>query len=243
MYKDQIKNYLSKHSLTKLKLKTVLFDMDGVLFDSMPNHAKAWQQVMEEHDMSMTAEEVYLNEGRTGKGTVNEVSLRTLGKEASDEEVEQIYQRKSEIFNTLPEAERMKGAYSLLLKVKSEGLTPMIVTGSGQRSLLEKLEHNFPHTFTEDKMVTAFDVKHGKPDPEPYLMALKKGGFNKEEAIVIENAPLGVRSAVAAGIFTVAVNTGPLDDSVLVDAGADNWDLLQNNIHYWNKKNKKRSKK
>ena len=255
MYKDQIKNYLTEHKLSKLKLKAVLFDMDGVLFDSMPNHADAWQQVMEEHQMPMTAEEVYLNEGRTGKGTVNKISLRTLGKEATDEAVEQIYQRKSEIFNTLPEAERMKGAYSLLLKVKSEGLTPMIVTGSGQRSLLDKLEHHFPNTFTAENMVTAFDVKHGKPNPEPYLMALKKGGFSNEEALVIENAPLGVQSAVAAGIFTIAVNTGPLDDKILEEAGAnvifpsmqslaDNWDLLQNDIHYWNKKNnRKKSKK
>ena len=57
-------------------------------------------------------------------------------------------------------------------------------------------------------MVTAFDVKHGKPHPEPYLMALEKGGFNVNEAIVIENAPLGVQAGIAAGIFTIAVNTG-----------------------------------
>ena len=86
-------------------------------------------------------------------------------------------------------------------------------------------------------MVTAFDVKHGKPHPEPYLMALKKGGFKANEAIVVENAPLGVKSAVAAGVFTIAVNTGPLDDSILLNEGAnllfpsmmslaDEWDNL-----------------
>ena len=52
-------------------------------------------------------------------------------------------------------------------------------------------------------------------------MALKKGEFKPQEAIVIENAPLGVESAVAAGIFTIAVNTGPLDDQILLDAGAN----------------------
>lgn len=59
-------------------------------------------------------------------------------------------------------------------KVKGEGLTPMVVTGSGQLSLLERLEHNFPGMFHKELMVTAFDVKYGKPNPEPYLMALKK---------------------------------------------------------------------
>ncbi len=70
-------------------------------------------------------------------------------------------------------------------------------------------------------MVTAFDVKLGKPHPEPYLMGLKKAGVEAHEAIVVENAPMGVQAGVAAGIFTIAVNTGPLNDSVLLDAGAD----------------------
>ena len=70
-------------------------------------------------------------------------------------------------------------------------------------------------------MVTAYDVKHGKPHPEPYLMALEKAGIKANEAVVIENAPLGVQAGVAAGIFTIAVNTGPLDDNILLDEGAN----------------------
>jgi beta-phosphoglucomutase-like phosphatase (HAD superfamily) len=52
-------------------------------------------------------------------------------------------------------------------------------------------------------------------------MALKKGGLKPFEAIVIENAPLGVEAAHTAGLFTIAANTGPLPDSILLDAGAD----------------------
>lgn len=251
MYKKEITNYLTNHKLSKLKLKTVLFDMDGVLFDSMPNHAKAWHEVMKNHNLDMNKEEVYMNEGRTGKGTINMICQREQGRDATSDEITQIYKEKSDLFNSLPKAERMKGAYSLLLKVKSEGLIPMVVTGSGQKSLLNKLEKHFPNTFKEEYMITAYDVEHGKPNPEPYLMALKKGSFDANEAVVIENAPLGVKSAVSAGIFTIAVNTGPLDNSVLLDAGADivfpsmqaladNWDLLQNDILYCTKNLKKR---
>ena len=64
-------------------------------------------------------------------------------------------------------------------------------------------------------MVTAFDVKKGKPDPEPYLIALRKSGVKPNEAFVVENAPLGVRSSVAAGLFTFAVNTGILTTTEL----------------------------
>lgn len=70
-------------------------------------------------------------------------------------------------------------------------------------------------------MVTAFDVKYGKPNPEPYLMGLQKAGIKPNEAIVVENAPLGVRAGVAAGIFTVALNTGPLPDEALTSEGAN----------------------
>ena len=204
-----------------IQLKAVLFDMDGVLFDSMPYHAASWHKVMEAHGLHLSREEAYLHEGRTGAGTINIVSQRQLGREATQEEIEQIYEEKSIEFNTHPQAERMAGAWELLQKVKAAGLTPMIVTGSGQASLLDRLEHNFPGIFRRELMVTAFDVKHGKPHPEPYLMALEKGGFKANEAIVIENAPLGVQSGVAAGIYTVAVNTGPLDNQVLLDAGAN----------------------
>ena len=115
----------------------------------------------------------------------------------------------------------MEGATDVLTKVKRDGLFPMIVTGSGQASLLGRLNKNFPGVFKSELMVTAFDVKYGKPNPEPYLMALNKGNLKANEAIVVENAPLGVQAAAAAGIFTVAVNTGPLDDNILLDAGAN----------------------
>ncbi len=202
------------------RLKAVLFDMDGVLFDSMKNHATAWHEAMRRYGMQMSREEAYLHEGRTGAGTINIVSLRERGREATDEEIKAIYQTKSEVFNSLPTAERMPGAYELLCKVKACGLVPMVVTGSGQTSLLERLEHNFPGIFRRELMVTAFDVKFGKPHPEPYLMALQKAAVGPDEAVVVENAPLGVRAGVAAGIFTVAVNTGPLPDEVLLSEGA-----------------------
>lgn len=91
-----------------------------------------------------------MHEGRTGAATINIVFQRELGREATQEEIESIYQEKSVLFNSYAEAERMPGAWELLQKVKGEGLTPMVVTGSGQLSLLERLEHNFPECFTKN---------------------------------------------------------------------------------------------
>lgn len=204
-----------------MHLKSVLFDMDGVLFNSMPSHAEAWHLAMKARGLDLSREEAYQHEGRTGADTVNIVYQRQRQCKATEEEVESIYKEKSDLFNTYPEASPMSGAWELLQKVKASGLTPTVVTGSGQTSLLNRLELHFPGMFRRELMVTAFDVKNGKPNPEPYLMALEKGGLKPHEAIVVENAPLGVQAGVAAGIFTIAVNTGPLDSQLLLDAGAD----------------------
>ena len=126
----------------------------------------------------------------------------------------------------------MPGAYELLCKVKASGVMPMVVTGSGQVTLLERLNRNFPDIFKKDLMVTAFDVKYGKPNPEPYLMGMEKakkwmkrnGSDEKLQPwnfVVVENAPLGVQAGVAAGVFTIAVNTGPLPDDALLSQGAN----------------------
>lgn len=203
------------------RLRAVLFDMDGVLYNSMPSHAKAWHRAMAYFGYDLPEQEAYMHEGRTGASTINIVSRRQRGVEESEERIQEIYRVKSQFFNEYPPAEPMPGALELLHKLQAQGLKILIVTGSGQASLLDRLNHHFPSVFCRELMVTAFDVKRGKPDPEPYLMGLQKGGLRAEECVVVENAPLGVRAAKAAGIFTIAVNTGPLPDSALTDEGAD----------------------
>ena len=202
-------------------VSAVLFDMDGVLFDSMPNHAIAWSHAMTQFGLQMTPYEAYLHEGRTGSGTINILAQRYWGRDATEEEIERIYQAKTQVFNTCPEAKPMPGALEALSAAKELGCKIVLVTGSAQASLLERLETHYPGFFHEELMVTGFDVKHGKPHPEPYLMGLEKAGVAAAEAVVVENAPLGIESAHKAGIFTIAANTGPLEDSLLKDAGAD----------------------
>ncbi len=208
--------------------KAIMFDMDGVLYDSMKNHAKSWCETMHHYGFKdFTPEEAYMHEGRTGAGTINIVSMRQRGHDATEEEIKEIYQYKANLFNQMPAALPMPGALELLRKVKDAGITPMVVTGSGQRTLLERLDRDFPGIFRRELMVTAFDVTRGKPDPEPYLMGIRKFNdffqtvYGPNQFCVVENAPLGVQASVRAGVFTVAVNTGPLPDAVLLAEGAN----------------------
>ena len=219
-YKEEINKYMQLHNHQGMQLHAVLFDMDGVLFDSMPYHAAAWSQVMTEAGFTFSKEDVYMNEGRTGADTINTASLAQFGKLATQEQIDALCIAKCKLFDTYPPTQRMPGALELVKKVKECGLTPMIVTGSGTPTLLDRIQSNFPGLFDANHIVSSFNVKRGKPYPDPYLLALEKGGFKANEAIVVENAPLGVTAGVAAGLFTIAANTGPLKDEVLSDAGA-----------------------
>ncbi len=226
MNKEEIREALTgfahKNGFGHFDMKTVMFDMDGVLFNSMPNHARSWHKAMEFFGLDLPEDEAYMHEGRTGASTINIVTQRQLGRSADEAECEKIYKKKSEFFNQCPEARRMDGALETVTAVKATGATPTIVTGSGTASLLARIDQNFPTLFRSDWMVAAKDVKIGKPNPEPYLMGMRKaGGLTPQQTMVVENAPLGVQAGVAAGCFTIAVNTGPLPDSALTDQGAN----------------------
>ncbi len=248
-YSKEIEKYLQLQGHKALQLHAVLFDMDGVLFDSMPYHAEAWSQVMTDAGFKFSKEDVYMNEGRTGADTINTASMAQFGQPASTELIEKLCKEKCEIFATYPATPRMPKALELVQKVKACGLTPMIVTGSGTPTLLDRIQSNFPGLFDEQHIVTSFNVKRGKPHPDPYLLALERGNFKPNEAIVIENAPLGITAGVAAGMFTIAANTGPLKDEVLIKAGAslvfpsietlcDEWEnLLRSSLEFRQKNN------
>jgi len=200
--------------------KCVLFDMDGVLVDSMPNHAIAWVQSMTSFGITMTANDVYLTEGARGVDTIRKMVKKQQGRDIDEAEAQKMYDDKTHRFGLLPKPRIMPYAIELQEKLHCMGIKIGIVTGSGQRPLINRLLKEFPRV-TEDKLVTAYDVKNGKPLPDPYLAGMKKCNVCPSETIVIENAPLGVMAGVAAGAFTIAVNTGPLPDSALIEAGAD----------------------
>ena len=197
--------------------------MDGVLYNSMPSHCRSWNETFRSCDILGTKEdEFYLHEGRVGSSTIELIFERELNRKPTQEETKTLYSYKSSLFAKYNSGKTIPFAEELLKKIKTENYIPVLVTGSGQPSLLDKLDEDFPDIFTSETMVTAKDVKHGKPNPEPYLRGLQKSrNLHPNQAIVIENAPMGVESAHAAGIFVIAVNTGPLDDKFLYEAGAD----------------------
>ena len=197
-----------------LMKKLVMFDMDGVLFDSMPKHARAWHQTLFEYGYDIPESAFFLHEGRISSSTVSIL----IG---PGHDYKALYKRKGEILATLEHIEVMDGALDAIAAVREAGADAIVVTGSSQDMIIERLKNEFKGLLKEEWMVTGRDVKCGKPSPEPYQRGLEKAGVAPCDAIVVENAPLGVKSGHDAGCFVIAVNTGPLDDEVLLKEGAD----------------------
>ena len=223
MIAESIGNYLTRTGYPSLRPAAVLFDMDGVCYDSMPYHAVAWQKSMSQFGITMTAADAYATEGARGIDTVRKMAKEQRGEDITLEQAQTMYELKSQLFHDMkPLPPIMPGVLDLMAQIHACGLHIGIVTGSGQRPLIARMLRDFGQYVTEDHLVTAYDVERGKPAPDPYLMGMKKmGGLKPWQTMVVENAPLGVAAGVAAQCFTIAVNTGPLPDETLMSQGAD----------------------
>ena len=215
-----ITEYLRYTGHKGFDISAALIDCDGVLYDSMKNHTLAWVKLMKKNGIKCTRDEFYAMEGMTGSEIIKMKFKSGAGKNITDDEARALYGVKTRYFKELGEAPVMPGAVRVLQTLKDAGVERVLVTGSQQDVLPQRIEADFPGLFGEVK-VTGHDVRHGKPNPEPYLKGMTKSGKKSNQCIVIENAPLGVQAGHAAGCFTIAVTTGPIPEKDLYKAGAD----------------------
>ncbi len=219
-FSAEISAFLRRHHFEALRIKGALIDMDGTLYDSMPNHTAAWHRMMTELGVECSQDEFYLYEGATGAATIDKLFMRAFNRHATPEEVEEYYRRKTIYFRELPAVSLMPGAAEMLRTLEEVGIKRVLVTGSGQQSVLDKLDIDFPGAFLPGMRITSRDVTHGKPHPEPYIKAMQLVHVKPSESMVIENAPLGVEAGDKAGAFTIGITTGPIPREALEEAGA-----------------------
>lgn len=204
--------------------RLVLFDMDGVLVDSMPIHDRAWRETADKFGLEYGPGEFFRAEGMKGRDTISLLYRKMHGKEPSEELITEAYNYKTHLFEEMqPELLKpIPGVRDLIEYLKYDRKLDLgVVTGSTTANALSRIGAFFKGLFTEDRLITADKVTKGKPDPEPYLRGMSLTGHSPEETLVVENAPLGTRSAVAAGIFTTVVTTGPIPEEDLRLEGAN----------------------
>jgi beta-phosphoglucomutase len=198
--------------------RAALFDMDGVITDTMPLHYESWKRAFEPYSVNVYQMDVYLREGMTSE-TMGRAIARDKGKELPDEAMKKIVEDKTRIFEQLVDerAKAYDGVPETLRMLHNNGLKLALVTGS-RRSSVDAVLKKVKLEGAFDVIVGAEDVEKGKPGPEPYLAAMKKLDMPALVCVVVENAPLGVESAKAAKAGYVIAVTTTLDESYLQEA-------------------------
>lgn len=201
----------------------VLFDWDGVVIDSSPEHERAWELLAEERGLT-------LPEGhfKAGFGKKNEIIIPDLGWSNDPVKVRELADRKEELYRSLVSnngVNILPGARELLEALKEEGI-PRSVASSTPRANLNALFAATGLDALFDAVVCGDDVSHGKPDPEVFLKAATCLGLQPASSIVIEDAFAGIEAARSGGMKVVGVaTTNPIEALVECDLSVDS--LLQ----------------
>jgi beta-phosphoglucomutase len=199
--------------------RAIILDMDGVVLDSMPTHLVTWQRTLAPLGIDLTADDLYPLEGVPTLPTAKLLTARFLGQACSDEQAYHLAEAKRALFRQIFKPVLVPGIGPLLHDLRGRGYRLGLVTGSA-RSLVDESLVPTGIAGLFDAIVTGDQVARGKPDPEPYRTAAARLGLSPAECLVVENAPLGIQSAKAAGMACVALET-TLPAERLAAAAAD----------------------
>ncbi|NOX56793.1 MAG: HAD family phosphatase [Planctomycetes bacterium] len=189
------------------KQYAVIFDVDGVLVDSSRAHFLSWQRLGEETGLVMTEEQFVETFGRTSREIIAELWGDRL---FTEEQIREIDARKEALYREIlaEDFPAMEGAADLIKALRCADFA-LAVGSSGPPEnvtlVLEKLE--VEDLF--DVVITGMDVTKGKPDPQVFLLAAERMRMEPSRCAVIEDSPAGIAAANAAGMVSIALQSGP----------------------------------
>lgn len=182
-------------------IKAIFFDNDGLLVDTEPLYFQSVQETFAPLGIEVSRE-WYIREN-LGKGRSTFDLLE--GKNLSKEEIKQLREKRNDRYGELlAEHVRPIDGVQETLETLRGGFFMGVVTSS-RKSHFEIIMKETRLDSFFSLFITGDDVEHIKPDPEPYLKALKMSGFESEQCLVLEDSSRGVEAAKAAGINCFAI--------------------------------------
>jgi beta-phosphoglucomutase len=188
----------------KRNFRAVIFDMDGVITNTMPYHFDAWLATFKRAGIAVNCYDVYKREGQDGLTSVREI-FRERKLKLNLPTARRILAEKEALFKHIVKIKFVKGARPFVRALKKRGFSLALVTGTSRHETEKILPQKLRALF--DVTVTGDEVKKGKPNPEPFFKALKLLKMDSGSAVVLENAPFGVKAAKKAGLFCIALET------------------------------------
>ena len=182
-------------------LKGVIFDMDGVLVVSAQPHLESWQLLAKENDSSVTPEQFAATFGRQN----NDIIPLLFG-DVDSQRCAALADRKEEIYRDLVRQAPpvVSGAIKLIHALHERGVC-LAVGSSGPRKNIELVLGAMGVREMIPVVITGDDVVRGKPDPEVFTLAWQGLGVDAVRCVVVEDAPVGIEAAIAAGTRTIAI--------------------------------------
>ena len=179
----------------------VIFDMDGVLVDSAAPHLRSWQLLAEECGGAVTEEQFTGTFGRQNRDIIP-----ILFGAVSEPRMQALADRKEELYRDLIRQDPpiVEGAVELVWGLHRAGAA-VAVGSSGPPENIELVLSSMGVTDCISAVVSGDDVTRGKPDPQVFSLAADRLGIKAGRCVVIEDAPVGVQAARAAGALVVAV--------------------------------------
>ena len=173
----------------------ILFDLDGVLIDSMELHRRVWTTWAAEHD---------LDPYTVFEATFGRRPIDTIRGAAAHLSPDTELRRLDTLLDAEAHAVRLQAGAARAVDIARSGLWGIVTSTSRERAqiYLEDLGLAVP-----DVLVGGEDVVAGKPAPDGYLTAAERLGVAPEACLVAEDAPAGIAAARAAGAFVLAVAT------------------------------------
>ena len=185
------------------KIKAVLFDMDGVIFDTEREYLKEWNKIFEKYGYEMK-KEIYVSVMGRGRKKVKEIFKENFG---DDLPIEEMYIEKDKMLKEAIENNEVplkQGALELLEFLKKNGYKTALATSAKKDRVKSQVNHAKINNLF-DAIVCADDIVNSKPDPEIFLKAAEKVNIKPENCIVIEDSEAGIRAAFNAGMIAFHV--------------------------------------
>lgn len=182
--------------------KAIIFDLDGVISNTDKTRFILLKKILEKRSIVLNDYDYKKSIGKRTKIFLKE----TFAGRLADSDIRQIYEKRKLEYHKNPEKyiQPMPYAYECCKKLFDSKLTLAIASASEEKDIMLVLTKlNLLNFF---KVIIGSDkIKKPKPDPEVYLQCLKKLSLLNDECLAVEDSPLGIKSAKAAGIKCIAV--------------------------------------
>jgi HAD superfamily hydrolase (TIGR01509 family) len=212
-----MKNKQMNKKLKKFETKSfkaVLFDMDGIIVDSMPYHFISWFEVLRQYNVRINPMIIFEMEGAKWDKVIK-LAFKQSNMPLFKQAAQKICKKREEIFNQYFKRYIFIGISEFIKSLKSKSVLVGLVTGSSLKEAQKMLPEDIYKLF--DTIIAGDGVKKCKPSPDPYLAAAKNLKILPKECMVIENAPYGIKSAKAAKMHCCAIATS-LSENLLSEA-------------------------